>query len=156
MHWIGVHVSATWWIRLNRPCAAAMRPFVKLFWPVVLFGIARPRGLEPLEVDGRGAFTGVWDGMGRRGGVMVKRDWISFIKPSTRLSTSSTVPVIRAFIAVSYTRNENSNQNSWMILMCKRASFSVSSFACFCEHKSTWVASRRLHHILVHPSQWSI
>ena len=26
----GVHVGATWRIRLNRPCAAAMRPYVKL------------------------------------------------------------------------------------------------------------------------------
>jgi len=27
----GVHISATWRIRLNRPCAAAMRPYVRLF-----------------------------------------------------------------------------------------------------------------------------
>ena len=26
----GVHIDATWQIRLNRPCAAAMRPNVKL------------------------------------------------------------------------------------------------------------------------------
>jgi len=26
----GVHIGATWQIRLNRPCAAAMRPCVKL------------------------------------------------------------------------------------------------------------------------------
>jgi len=26
----GVHIGATWQIRLNRPCAAAMRPYVKL------------------------------------------------------------------------------------------------------------------------------
>jgi len=26
----GVHIGATWRIRLNRPCAAAMRPCVKL------------------------------------------------------------------------------------------------------------------------------
>ena len=26
----GVHIGATWRIRLNRPCAAAMRPYVKL------------------------------------------------------------------------------------------------------------------------------
>jgi len=26
----GLHLGATWRIRLNRPCAAAMRPFVKL------------------------------------------------------------------------------------------------------------------------------
>jgi len=25
-----VHIDATWRIRLNRPCAAAMRPYVKL------------------------------------------------------------------------------------------------------------------------------
>jgi len=26
----GVHISATWRIRLNRPCVAAMWPYVKL------------------------------------------------------------------------------------------------------------------------------
>jgi len=26
----GVHIGATWRIRLNRPCAATMRPYVKL------------------------------------------------------------------------------------------------------------------------------
>ena len=26
----GSHIGATWRIRLNRPCAAAMRPYVKL------------------------------------------------------------------------------------------------------------------------------
>jgi len=30
-----VHIGATWWIRLNRPCVAAMRPYVKLLWPLV-------------------------------------------------------------------------------------------------------------------------
>ena len=32
----GVHIGATWRIRLNRPCAAAMRPYVKLLWPLVI------------------------------------------------------------------------------------------------------------------------
>jgi len=32
----GVHVGATWRIRLNRPCAAAMRTYVKLLWPLVI------------------------------------------------------------------------------------------------------------------------
>ena len=27
----GVHIGAIWRIRLNRPCAATMRPYVKLF-----------------------------------------------------------------------------------------------------------------------------
>ena len=31
-----VHIGATWQIRLNRPCAAAMRHYVKLLWPLVL------------------------------------------------------------------------------------------------------------------------
>ena len=30
------HIGATWRIRLNRPCAAAMWPYVKLLWPVVV------------------------------------------------------------------------------------------------------------------------
>ena len=30
-----VHIGATWRIRLNRRCAAAMRPYVKLLWPLV-------------------------------------------------------------------------------------------------------------------------
>ena len=29
------HIGATWRIRLNRPYAAAMRPYVKLLWPLV-------------------------------------------------------------------------------------------------------------------------
>ena len=29
-------MGSAWRIRLNRPCAAAMRPYVKLFWPLVL------------------------------------------------------------------------------------------------------------------------
>jgi len=33
----GVYIGATWRIRLNRPCAAAMRPYVKLLWPLVYF-----------------------------------------------------------------------------------------------------------------------
>jgi len=32
----GVHIGATGRIRLNRPCAAAMRPYVKLLWPLVI------------------------------------------------------------------------------------------------------------------------
>ena len=35
----GVHISATWRIRLNRSCAAAMRPYVILLWPLVLFSL---------------------------------------------------------------------------------------------------------------------
>jgi len=31
----GVHIGATWRIRLDRPCVAAMRPYVKLLWPLV-------------------------------------------------------------------------------------------------------------------------
>ena len=36
----GVHIGATWQIRLNDPCAAAMRPYVRLLWPHVV--IIRP------------------------------------------------------------------------------------------------------------------
>jgi len=32
----GVHIDAIWRIRLNRPFAAAMRPYVKLLWPHVI------------------------------------------------------------------------------------------------------------------------
>jgi len=32
----GMHIGATWRTRLNRPCVAAMRPFVKLVLSVVL------------------------------------------------------------------------------------------------------------------------
>jgi len=31
-----VHIGATWRIRLNRPCAAAIRPYVKLLRPLVI------------------------------------------------------------------------------------------------------------------------
>jgi len=34
----GVHIGASWRIRLNRPCAAAIRPFVKIFWSLVIPG----------------------------------------------------------------------------------------------------------------------
>jgi len=43
----GVHIgaSATWWIRQSRPCSAAMRPYVKLLWPLVIIIItAKPAG----------------------------------------------------------------------------------------------------------------
>jgi len=33
----GVHIGATWRIRLNRPYAAAMWPYVKLLWPLVSY-----------------------------------------------------------------------------------------------------------------------
>jgi len=32
----GVHIGAAWRIRVNRPCAAAMRPYVKWLWPLVI------------------------------------------------------------------------------------------------------------------------
>jgi len=31
----GMHIGVTWSIRLNDSCAAAMRPYVKLLWPIV-------------------------------------------------------------------------------------------------------------------------
>ena len=37
----GVHIGATWRIRLNRRCAAAMRPYVKLLWPLVIISERR-------------------------------------------------------------------------------------------------------------------
>jgi len=33
---MGGHIGATWRILLNRPTAAAMRPYVKLLWPLVI------------------------------------------------------------------------------------------------------------------------
>ena len=32
----GVHTGATWWIPLNRSCAVAIQPVVRLLWPLVL------------------------------------------------------------------------------------------------------------------------
>ena len=40
-HWWG-HIGATWPIRLNPPSAAAMRPYVKLLWPLVSIYLAPP------------------------------------------------------------------------------------------------------------------
>ena len=37
----GGHIDTTWWIRLNRPCAAAMRPYVKLLWQLVIIRLHR-------------------------------------------------------------------------------------------------------------------
>ena len=60
----GVHIDATWRIRLNRPWAAAMRPYVKLLWPLVIFVLpfknltiemrlpALPLNLSPCVVRG--------------------------------------------------------------------------------------------------------
>jgi len=36
---MGGHIGATWRIRLNCPCAAAMRSYVKLLWPLVFVGL---------------------------------------------------------------------------------------------------------------------
>ena len=36
VYWMGVHIYATWRIRLNGACAAAMRPCVKLLWSLVI------------------------------------------------------------------------------------------------------------------------
>jgi len=43
----GVHIGAIWRIRLNRPCAAAMRPYVKLLRPLV----TRPHDSTTYYVD---------------------------------------------------------------------------------------------------------
>ena len=32
----GMHIGATWQIKLNSPSAVAMQPSVKLFWPLVI------------------------------------------------------------------------------------------------------------------------
>jgi len=32
----GLHIGATWRMRLNRACAAAMRPYAKLLWQLVI------------------------------------------------------------------------------------------------------------------------
>ena len=42
---MGGHTGATWRIRFNRPSAAAMRPYVKLLWPLVIIGINIEKGL---------------------------------------------------------------------------------------------------------------
>ena len=39
----GVHICATWRIRLNRPCVAAMWPYVKLLSPLVIMVALRNR-----------------------------------------------------------------------------------------------------------------
>jgi len=46
-----VHISATWQIRLNRPCAAAMRPYVKLLWPLVNEFTAESQGQRILQTS---------------------------------------------------------------------------------------------------------
>jgi len=45
----GVHTVATWRIRLYRRCAAAMRPYVKLLWSLV---IALLHGIEHCTLSG--------------------------------------------------------------------------------------------------------
>jgi len=38
---MGGHIDATWGIRLNHLCVAAMRPYVKLLWPLVIITMHR-------------------------------------------------------------------------------------------------------------------
>jgi len=49
----GVHIGATWRIRLNRPCAAAIWPYVKLLRPLIsnhyLFGREKSPGRPPMQ-----------------------------------------------------------------------------------------------------------
>jgi len=33
---IGVHIGTTWQVQLNRPYAAAMKPYIKLLWSIVI------------------------------------------------------------------------------------------------------------------------
>jgi len=48
----GVRIGAAWRIRLNyRPCAAAMRPYVILLWPLVYFATLTQGRIQDL---GRG------------------------------------------------------------------------------------------------------
>ena len=39
-----VHIGVTRRIRLNRPCAAAMRPYAKLLWPLVMAALCNMAG----------------------------------------------------------------------------------------------------------------
>jgi len=39
----GLYIGTTWWIRLNRLCASAMRPYVKLLWPHVIISLRLSR-----------------------------------------------------------------------------------------------------------------
>jgi len=40
----GLRIGATWQIRLNHPCAVAMRPYVKLLWPLVVAALCNRAG----------------------------------------------------------------------------------------------------------------
>jgi len=46
-----VHIGVTRRIRLNRPCAAGMRPYVRLVWPFVKFHEFSPRWSPALSVN---------------------------------------------------------------------------------------------------------
>jgi len=43
----GVHIGATWRIRLNRPCVAVMQPYVNLLWALV-YNYYQPACVFPL------------------------------------------------------------------------------------------------------------
>jgi len=48
---LGEHIGATWRIRLNRLYAAAMRPYVKLLWPLVIIQLLRVMGIKHCIVN---------------------------------------------------------------------------------------------------------
>jgi len=51
----GVHIGGTRRIRLDPPCAAAMRPYVKLLWPCFLLLVKHllyPHSLPCFDADG--------------------------------------------------------------------------------------------------------
>ena len=66
----GVHIGATWIIRLNRPCAAAMRPYVKLLWPLVLICYCTSYSFDIVAFAY--SFVHIWQW----------RDWRDYIFPS--------------------------------------------------------------------------
>jgi len=58
-----VHIGATWWIRLNGPCAAAMQLYVKLLWPLVLLQSAERRNGCPFTLAVCNHYSGIYTTM---------------------------------------------------------------------------------------------
>jgi len=60
----GVHIGTTWRIRLNCPCAAAMQPYVKLPWPLVIITTGRIAALARCGLLLQTVYSVVWRSVG--------------------------------------------------------------------------------------------
>ena len=88
----GMYICATWRIRLNRPCAVAMRPYVnKLLWPLVndyVNGLAT----NSSKLTGYSNFTQVaWGQCSSSPAILTLVECFSQVFQSTSINATTTV-----------------------------------------------------------------